>query len=231
MTQKSELIYANTKSQRLDQHLFAVGYLAYRIIKRLVPQDNNLAEASFIAGCWHDIGKIDPAFQNWLNKKLKKKEFEEVPDDGQHIEKISWQNYPRHNEISLLLFHLLKSEKDSKLITRLKHVIYWHHAKPLRKKDNKIEKIIDIFNKLNNIEQNYLPTVGIILKSVKDIVNNYNNIPIDTDYLDNLDYNNIEESLEEQILPIYKRYSKKNLSVNIKKTSNTMQKITLLVQH
>ena len=38
-------ICANTKNQRLDQHLFAVGYIAYRIVKRLVPQDNNLAIA------------------------------------------------------------------------------------------------------------------------------------------------------------------------------------------
>ena len=63
-------IFANTKGQRLDHHLFAVGYLAYKIVKRLTPENQNLAKAVYIAGCWHDIGKIDPAFQDWLSKKL-----------------------------------------------------------------------------------------------------------------------------------------------------------------
>ena len=55
----TDQIFANTKGQRLDQHLFAVGYLAYKIIKQFVPTDENLAQAVFIAGCWHDIGKIE----------------------------------------------------------------------------------------------------------------------------------------------------------------------------
>ncbi len=104
--------YANTKGQKLDQHLFVVGYLAYRITQKLVPGDDNLAKAVFTAGCWHDVGKIDPSFQDWLARLLKKKKFEDVPDDGQHIDKktgkFSWQTHPRHNEISLLLFHLLE---------------------------------------------------------------------------------------------------------------------------
>ena len=60
----TDKFYANTRGQRLDQHLFAVGYLAYEIINRLIPQNENLATSVFIAGCWHDIGKIDPAFQD-----------------------------------------------------------------------------------------------------------------------------------------------------------------------
>ena len=36
-------IYANTNGQRLDQHLFAVGYLAKALIQEIVPNDKNLA--------------------------------------------------------------------------------------------------------------------------------------------------------------------------------------------
>lgn len=46
---KTESIFANTKQQPLDQHLFAVGYLAYCLIKRIV-DDDKLAKAVYVAG-------------------------------------------------------------------------------------------------------------------------------------------------------------------------------------
>ena len=65
-------IYANTNGQRLDQHLFAVGCLSKMLVEKIVPENENLAEAVYIAGCWHDIGKIDDSFQNWVSNKLNK---------------------------------------------------------------------------------------------------------------------------------------------------------------
>ncbi len=214
--------YANTKGQRLDQHLFAAGYLAYRITRKLVPGDDNLAESVFIAGCWHDIGKIDSGFQDWLAKLLKKKNFEDVPDDGQHIDvktgKFSWEKHPRHNEISLLLFHLLFDEKgvNSDSLERAKHAIYWHHAKPLRDKKNEIKKMIGIFNKLDNLKQNYSKlTVSAVatLKSLNGIANEYfqedEEVPVDIGSLKRPGFDDIEDALEEVKLPEYKRYSTK----------------------
>ena len=103
-----EKIYANTNGQRLDQHLFAVGYIAKKLIERTLPDDEVLSQTVFMAGCWHDIGKIDEAFQQWI--KLNKK-FKDIPEDGEHIDqktgKFSWEKYPRHNELSLLFFELL----------------------------------------------------------------------------------------------------------------------------
>ncbi|MBU4287647.1 MAG: CRISPR-associated endonuclease Cas3'' [Proteobacteria bacterium] len=215
----ADQIYANTKEQRLDQHLFAVGYLAYKIVKRLVPQNDNLANAVFIAGCWHDIGKIDPAFQNWLGTMLENKKFEDVPDDGQHIDKktgnFSWQKHPRHNEISLLLFHLLFEPQDINpdLHARVKHAIYWHHAKPLRDNKNEIKKMIGVFNKLKNLEQGYpklTASVKAILKSIKNIADEYfEEMPIEIDCLNIPKFDRVEDSLEEVKLPDYKRYSGK----------------------
>jgi CRISPR-associated endonuclease/helicase Cas3 len=163
---KTESFYANTPQQQpLAEHLFAVGYLAYSLVKRMV-DDDKLAKAVYVAGCLHDIGKIDSGFQNWLiektNKanKAKKKQTEstELPEDGQHIDdktgKFSFENHPAHNEISLLLYHLLNDEGFKKINEknkdRIKHTLYWHHAKPFRKAEFK--KMDVIYKKLiNNI--------------------------------------------------------------------------------
>jgi CRISPR-associated endonuclease/helicase Cas3 len=144
---KTESIIANTKQQPLDQHLFAVGYLAYCLIKRVV-DDDKLAMSVYIAGCLHDIGKIDPQFQSWLGGKLKKKNQPEIPEEGQHIDtgKFSFETHPRHNEISLFLYHLLDDDAF-KLINksnkaRIKHALYWHHAKPIRQSEFKTMETI-----------------------------------------------------------------------------------------
>ncbi|WP_432745588.1 CRISPR-associated endonuclease Cas3'' [Methylobacter sp. G7] len=148
---KIENYYANTKKQALDQHLFSVGYTAYQLIKRLV-DDDKLAVAVFHAGCLHDVGKIDPLFQNWILEKTKKKLIDELPDEGQHIDKTSgngwFEKHPRHNEISLLLYQLVKDKGNinPENIDRILHTIYWHHAKPIRKKD--LDNLYSIHDKL-----------------------------------------------------------------------------------
>jgi CRISPR-associated endonuclease/helicase Cas3 len=224
----TDQIFANTKSQRLDQHLFAVAYLAYKILKRLVPQDNNLALSVFIAGCWHDIGKIDPAFQDWLSKQLKKKIFEDVPDDGQHIDKgkFSWKKHPRHNEISVLLFHLLFDPRDVNQDShaRVKHAIYWHHAKPLRDTKNEIKGMVGIFSKFKCLEKKYPQITSAViatLKSIRGMMDEYfEDTFIEFDSLNIPKFDAIEDQLETKELPTYKRYSSKD---SIDKYRNNIQ--------
>lgn len=177
----TESFYANTKQQPLDQHLFAVGYLAYCLIKRVV-DDDKLAKAVYVAGCLHDIGKIDPQFQTWLAGKLKKKNQPEIPEEGQHIDagKFSFETHPRHNEISLLLYHLLDDD-TYKLINksnkaRIKHALYWHHAKPIRKSEFKTME--SIYKKLHvNLGDtefsNLIQTVRQHFKVINDLAGNY----------------------------------------------------------
>ena len=129
------VIYANTQLQRLDHHLFAVGFVAQQLYSNFYPYKKNQANAAFISGCMHDIGKLDPSFQAWVVNP-KNKSFQ--ADDGQHIDtaKFSFEKHPRHNEISALIFQCIadKSKGIRQIKQSIKHAIYWHHAKPFRPK-------------------------------------------------------------------------------------------------
>ncbi len=143
-------IYANTNKQPLDQHLFAVGVIAKEIMKGF-SMNKEEHEAAFITGCWHDIGKLEIHFQDWLNKELKKKNLiTELPENGVHIEsgKFSWEKFPTHNEVSTVLFQLLADTSGNNIskpvVEYIKHSIFWHHAKPIRKNDiSTLEQITD----------------------------------------------------------------------------------------
>ena len=216
-------IYANTKKQPLAQHLFAIGYLGYEIVNRLV-DDSYLARAAFIGGCLHDIGKIDPCFQTWVSSELKKKTQPEISEEGEHIEKpakFSFENHPRHNEISYLLYHLLDDESHkeaNKFIKEAaKHAVYWHHAKPFRNAKKEFANLDVIFQKLKaNIGDNrgfntLIDTVNPIIKAINDLAENYFtdeallikgiNNKVDIDRIDDLD---------RERFPDYKRYSEKD---------------------
>lgn len=145
-------ILANTNEQPLSHHLFAVGYLSYKLLERLEINNPKLAQSALIAGVLHDIGKLDPQFQQWLKTKIKKnlinkedKLFPLLPDDGVHIDKsvqghtkFTFENHPRHHEISWLLAQAIlpADNLNSRQIEQIFHGIYWHHTRPYRK-DNK----------------------------------------------------------------------------------------------
>lgn len=146
-TTNTSHILANTNQQPLYQHLFAVGYLAYYLIEHMNIDSKTLKQSAFIAGVLHDIGKVDPQFQTWVNKKITKTEDDPLPEDGQHIDKtvsgmtkFTFEKHPRHHELSWLFASSLLRE-DTNLNTlqqsQIMHGIYWHHTKPYRKKDNK----------------------------------------------------------------------------------------------
>ncbi|MGR3178510.1 MAG: CRISPR-associated endonuclease Cas3'' [Candidatus Anammoxibacter sp.] len=213
--------YANTNKQPLDQHLFAVGYLSNCIIRKFV-DDDKLAKATFVAGCLHDIGKIDPAFQNWIIDKTKKEVPGELPEEGQHIDKTSgngwFEKHPRHNEISLLLYHLMNDESygkiNSKNKDRIKHTLYWHHAKPIRKEEFK--KLETVYRKLKkNIGDSEF---SLIIEVFKQIVNGVDSVsgeyssedPLLLEgFLNKIDEDRIYK-LNKDSLPDYKYYSSDN---------------------
>jgi len=223
-------MYANTKQQPLDQHLFAVGYVASLLCNQLV-EDDKLSHAVFVAGCWHDMGKIDPGFQGWLSKELKKKGALDldIPETGQHDDKKA-KNYPRHNEISLLLFYLLNKQNfpNSSVKKYAEHAIYWHHDKWFRgveKNGNPTSFSLDMVQEkiikqigVENLK-NMFEATRALTQQVKAISENYQN---EKDILIDRAYSSPQEEksgeLEEARLPKYKKYKEK-LSVNSYQTN------------
>ncbi len=222
-------ILANTQGQRLDHHIFAVATVAKDIIGTLLPEDNTLAHDIFIAGCWHDMGKLDSNFQSWLYKKLAKKE--DTLDDGVHIDKgaFSWEKYPRHNEFSLLLYHLFSKENSD----RCKHAIFWHHAKPIRK--NEIKSLIDIFDKVDSLKDDYskvIDRIKSIISSIENIYGEYNDLDLKLG-LSIPKFDDIEDNIDKVYVPKYKEYSARNelrsYNRNIKSNAkNNLARATLI---
>jgi CRISPR-associated endonuclease/helicase Cas3 len=209
------VMYANTQLQRLDQHLFAVGYIAEKLYTKFYPGETAMCSAAFIAGCLHDVGKIDPQFQQWVTKD-KNKNYE--AEDGQHIDEkaFSFEKHPRHNEISVLLYALLDDPNlkvlNKEIKKRIKHAIYWHHAKPFRPKGG-FEFLGDVYKKLNASLKG--KTKSLVLDSVSELINKVCNIDIlyrslETSrlrpcLLAEIDHDKIYD-IEDVRLPKYKEY-------------------------
>ena len=209
--------YANTQQQELPQHLFAVGYLAYQLIKKLYHDNENFAIAALISGIWHDLGKTDPIFQDWIKTSLKKTKNPENNnyEDGVHIDtaKFNFDKHPRHNEVSLVLFNLFfdKNQLSNKsLINFCEHTIFWHHAKPIRKSE--YQNQAEIYAQLqSNIESktfnNFILHVKKSIDQVNEILSQYE---LDSIKLTESDMSEVEFELRNISLPKYKDYSDKN---------------------
>lgn len=218
-----ENYYANTKKQPLDQHLFAVGFLSYSLLQRFGLQENGdqLAKVAFVAGCLHDIGKIDPLFQSWIIEKTKKSIIDEVPEEGQHIDKKShkgwFETHPRHNEISWLLYHLLNDETYKKISNKnsIKHALYWHHAKPIRKPESEFEDMESIYKRLKNNLDNadvepLFNIFELVIKQINKLTEDYSDSGFMLDGF--LAFANEDSiyNLATTPLPEYKRYTNAN---------------------
>lgn len=220
MKAKQSESYANTQLQPLAEHLFAVGHLARVLFELVVDNDDyaNLANAVFISGVLHDIGKLDPRFQEWVRKGKRK-----GPDeDGQHIDstKFSFEKHPRHNEISLFLFNFFERQctaLNNISKSSIQHVLYWHHAKPYRKNDQftGVAKVFEYLKKnlakdellsllkntpklirrVANIAHNYDENSAVFLKKIDWHVDDVNSLIDDFSY-----------AYKASIFPAFKEY-------------------------
>lgn len=153
---------ANTKKQSLVNHSISVGLLSESLFKKLVKEEDynifleridfpnkkrfsykRILKSIFISGLFHDIGKIDENFQNYIVEKLSNNDLDQEFDfqiEKLKKSKIDIFQYPLHNEISFaFISSLLNSNYFSNISTEVEEkivnsVIYFHHAKIQREK-------------------------------------------------------------------------------------------------
>ncbi|MCY6412653.1 CRISPR-associated endonuclease Cas3'' [Acinetobacter sp. VNH17] len=219
MKAKKDEFYANTRLQPLAEHSFAIGYLAQQLFKKIVDNDEyeNLSKVAFLAGCLHDLGKLDPHFQDWV-KKGKQKDPEE---DGQHIDvKFTFDKHPRHNEISLLIFNLLESQcknLNNRQKESIQHVLYWHHAKPYRQNDDFTSSYKAYEYLIKNISAEKFSILVInstnVIKRINGIAKHFDaielieqNLPWNEENLNTL-IENFEYSFKSRNFPEFKSYA------------------------
>ncbi|MBC7473934.1 MAG: CRISPR-associated endonuclease Cas3'' [Candidatus Sericytochromatia bacterium] len=138
-------MFANSKKQTLAMHSIGVANVALKLflkfkmeasspLKKTFENIEKIKETIFFAGLFHDIGKVDPNFQKFLEQKEVTDAKEPALDGVHFLEKkednpFSFINYPRHNEISwALALHFLRNDDAAQ------YAIYYHHAKVKRAK-------------------------------------------------------------------------------------------------
>lgn len=208
------MLLANTAQQSLLEHCCAIGILSANFLERFAPTDIQLIRAALVSGALHDLGKLDPTFQAFLKKPKGTTDF---GVDGVHIvsSKFSFEKHARHNEISLLLFNWLRDPADKSInqesLERIRHVIFWHHAQPLRKQEIKELDFICGSLTASLAGQSQAQFAALVLEFLTDLqlaLKDYvqKDVPLlprweDPDALD--DFND----LSTQSVPAYKRYS------------------------
>lgn len=146
MTKSAKILLANTNKQELSKHLKAIAYFSRAVYENMGFQcaDNyqNMRIVCYLAGLFHDIGKVDPEYQDWVSEKIFGSENSSQQDIELANEK-NWDRFVRHNEISWLLCQNIArtcSEKGVDILVENKPIltknilysVYWHHAEKIR---------------------------------------------------------------------------------------------------
>lgn len=189
---------ANIKEQSLVLHSIAVGLVAVKMFERKYEKKwpevissitgdsetkeyllNNYKKVLFNAGVYHDIGKLDKNFQDYLlseNAKKNKVEFDvQIEEDN----KIDLNSYPLHQELSWAYLNILSNSFKQRNIhyhnDLFLYSVYWHHAKFLRFQNTDFETVDKILCS-NEFDLRYFSEqFNIFNENVKSILLNLGN--------------------------------------------------------
>ena len=206
-------MFANSKGQLLSQHSYAVGCLALHLFDALrIPSKTtttlgfdgieNFRRQIFLSGVLHDIGKIDSAFQSFLNNKSVS-DFE-PGNPGVHIktksekDKFSFLQYPRHKEVSWAIF---KSAIDFNISLKtiepdIAYTLYYHHENILRDCVWGSSAILSRVHEQNGVDFSNTPDT--IIEQIKIFVSemlNYSRQDLDLSEIFKNDLKNLENSI------------------------------------
>lgn len=183
---------SNSYGQDLFKHSIAVGLLSKKIFEKYFPErifenifsiyniekDSRTFNYKFLGnilfniGVYHDIGKLDPNFQSFLKETLREdlETFDVQIESTKEKKDFDINCYPLHHEISWSLISTSSmSNKQYKSYHQnlIEYVIYWHHAKVLRK-DNPFENAKYILQCRNLNLESIIESLSIFTKKVED---------------------------------------------------------------
>ena len=214
------IFLANTKKQDLMQHSKVIANLAVKIFEETIDEKQynklvnqydidditysyeNLKATLYMGAFFHDIGKLDSEFQNWVNNSDDDKLLLDESDNSEKLKNKSddFKIKVRHNEISFLIienlfddfdslndflsnfttFQFNKSLKKDSLKNIVNYLIYWHHDKYFRTEQlNTYKSIYDAIYSNTRIKQ--------IINNVRNYTN-INDFSIDEDKQKNTPY-------------------------------------------
>lgn len=161
---------ANSKGQDLVKHLLGVALRSEQLMLEFNPSSEKevLTEAAYLAGLFHDIGKVDSEFQSYIQKRFKQNEHNETDEtDAESERRASTKNaknkWHEVNHQVLSYYGLLKFANDKKpLASTLKdffvdiinYSVYWHHPEKDTVTYEKVQERIgnnDVFSRIETI--------------------------------------------------------------------------------
>lgn len=166
------MMLANTKEQDLVLHSIAVGLVSVKIFEKNYQSEwknviksaycdpeskeyslENYKKVLFNAGLYHDIGKLDDNFQEYLKSKTAQKKNVEFDVQIEENKKIDLNLYPLHQELSWAYLNLLSNSfKQQNIIFHnnlFLYSVYWHHAKFSRFQNSEFETVENILSANN----------------------------------------------------------------------------------
>lgn len=157
----------NSKKQDLIEHSFLVAKVAeslfnhffskekYEHFLMVLNEDNNkvLSFDNIVlvlkqSALFHDVGKIEKRFQSYIKSKNKEEDSVDV-----QVEKVDFENYLLHHEISFALMACLKETMLMKAFNRnaFLYGLLYHHASVLREKE--FETVFDMLSSDIDVEE------------------------------------------------------------------------------
>ena len=183
------MFIANKNGQSLVNHSLAVGLLStilfdknfseekFNELREILNIDSinvlkykNIKNVIFNAGLFHDLGKLDDNFQNYIGKI--------TSADVEHFdvqnEDFDINEYPLHHEISFALLSSLQQLNVPKLKpfekNALLYTVYYHHANPLRDDPDKFKNSFNILNAKGFDQSIFLKNVKIFISNLQDVL-------------------------------------------------------------
>ena len=177
VSDNENIFLANRKRQTLKEHSIAVALYGRLLLKSLKFKDcfeKEIEEILIYSALLHDIGKISNGFQDYIKKKVKKSNLEDMPMDAEASRPKNFEG-PFHNEISwayVTNFIEFKNKDKNNIIC---HSIYWHHPANWSDKEDKLYfgNSESIFENLKEDVSKLLSEIHIFIEDLFSSFSNY----------------------------------------------------------